>query len=204
MSKLKIAVIVSSTRPTRFGDKPAQWILDKANERAEIQAELVDLRDFDLPFFDEMASNLWMPSSNPKAVAWQNKVSEYDGYIFVVAEYNRSITGALKNALDQAYVNWNKKPFGIVGYGTVGAARAAEHLRTIGTELQMVSTRSAVHIGGADFFAVHPLGGQNKPFAEIEGSVGGAAKDMLDQLIWWGNATRAAREEDAALAEAAE
>jgi NAD(P)H-dependent FMN reductase len=145
-----------------------------------------------------------MPSSNPKAVAWQDKVSEYDGYIFVVAEYNRSITGALKNALDQPYVNWNKKPFGIVGYGTVGAARAAEHLRTIGTELQMVSTRSAVHIGGADFFAVHPLGGQNKPFAEIEGSVGGAAKDMLDQLIWWGNATRAAREEDAALAEAAE
>ena len=204
MSKLKIAVIVSSTRPTRFGDKPAQWILDKANERAEIQAELVDLRDFDLPFFDEMASNLWMPSSNPKAVAWQNKVSEYDGYIFVVAEYNRSITGALKNALDQAYVNWNKKPFGIVGYGTVGAARAAEHLRTIGTELQMVSTRSAVHVGGADFFAVHPLGGQNKPFAEIEGSIGGGAKDMLDQLIWWGNATKAAREEDAALAEAAE
>jgi NAD(P)H-dependent FMN reductase len=204
MSKLKIAVIVSSTRPTRFGDKPAQWIVDKANERAEIQAELVDLRDFDLPFFDEMASNLWMPSSNPKAVAWQNKVSEFDGYIFVIAEYNRSITGALKNALDQAYVNWNKKPFGIVGYGTVGAARAAEHLRTIGTELQMVSTRSAVHIGGADFFAVHPLGGQNKPLSDIEASIGAGAKDMLDQLVWWGQATKAAREDDEAVAEAAE
>ena len=129
MSKLKIAVIISSTRPTRFGEKPAQWILDKANERPEIEAEIVDLRDFNLPFFDEMASNAWMPSQNAEAVRWQNKISEFDGYIFVVAEYNRAITGALKNALDQAYVNWNKKAFGAVGYGTVGGARAIENLR---------------------------------------------------------------------------
>jgi NAD(P)H-dependent FMN reductase len=203
VSKLKIGVIISSTRPTRFGDKPAQWILEKANERPEIEAELVDLRDFDLPFFDEMASNLWMPSSNPQAVKWQQKVGEFDGFIFVVAEYNRAITGALKNALDQAYNEWNKKPFTAVGYGTVGAARAIENLRTIAVELQMVSTRSAVHIGGADFFAVHPLGQQNKPFSEIEGSVGNSVKDSLDQLIWWGQATKAARE-GANVAQAAE
>ena len=140
MSKLKIAVIISSTRPTRFGELPAKWIADKVNERPELQAEIVDLRDFDLPFFDEMASNAWMPSANPEAVRWQNKISEFDGYIFVTAEYNRSITGALKNALDQAYVNWNKKPFGAVGYGSVGGARAVEHLRNIGVELQMVPT----------------------------------------------------------------
>ncbi|HEY8574762.1 MAG TPA: NAD(P)H-dependent oxidoreductase [Devosia sp.] len=204
MSKLKIAVIISSTRDSRFGDKPAQWILDRANQRADIEAELVDLRDFDLPFFNEMASNLWMPSSDPRAVAWQNKVAGFDGYIFVVAEYNRSITGALKNALDQAYVEWNRKPFGMVAYGSVGGARAAEHLRNIGTELQMVSTRSAVHIGGSDFFAVHPLGQQNKPFSEIEGSIGGPANDMLDQLAWWGNATKAARAAEAATKQAAE
>ena len=197
MSKLKIGVVISSTRATRFGDKPAQWILDKANERAEIEAELLDLRDFDLPFFDEAASNLWMPSSDPRAVAWQNKLAEFDGFIFVVAEYNRSITGALKNALDQAYKEWNRKPFGIIGYGSVGAARAAEHLRGIGVELQMVSTRSAVHIGGSDFFAVHPLGQQNKPLTDIEGSIGPSAKEMLDQLVWWGNATKAAREQSA-------
>ena len=81
--------------------------------------------------------------------------------------------------------------------------RAAEHLRTIGTELQMVSTRSAVHIGGQDFFVVHPLGGQNKPLSEIEASIGPAAKDMLDQLTWWGQATKAARDSEA-LAQAAE
>ena len=204
MSKLKIAVMISSTRPTRFGDLPAQWIADKVNERAELQAEIVDLRDFDLPFFDEMASNAWMPSANQNAVKWQNKISEFDGYIFVTAEYNRSITGALKNALDQAYTNWNKKPFGAVGYGTVGGARAVEHLRNIGVELQMVPTRSAVHIGGADFAAVHPGFGGTKTLTEIEGSIGNSAKDMLDQLTWWGKATKAARDEDAQQAQAAE
>ena len=197
MSKLKIAVIISTTRPTRFGHLPAQWIADYANKRGDIAAEIVDLRDFDMPLFDEMASNAWMPSVNPVAVAWQNKISEFDGYIFVTAEYNRSISGALKNALDQAYINWNKKPFSAVGYGTVGGARAVEHLRTIGVELQMVPTRSAVHIGGADFAAVHPGFGGTKAISELEGTIGNSANDMLDQIVWWGNAAKAAREADA-------
>ncbi|WEK05488.1 MAG: NAD(P)H-dependent oxidoreductase [Candidatus Devosia phytovorans] len=203
MSKLKIAVIISSTRPTRFGEIPAKWILEKANERPEIQAEIVDLRDFDLPFFDEAASNAWMPSQNAEAVRWQNKISEFDGYIFVTAEYNRSITGALKNALDQAYVNWNKKAFTAVGYGTLGGARAVEHLRTIGIELQMAPTRSAVHIAGADFAAVHPGFGGTKSLNDLEASIGNSTKDSLDQLIWWSQATKAARANEA-VAQAAE
>lgn len=202
MSKLKIAVIISSTRDARFGEKPAQWILEKAKERPELEVELVDLRDFDLPFFNEVASNAWAPTQDPKAVAWQNKISEFDGYIFVVAEYNRAITGALKNAIDQAYTNWNKKAFGAVGYGSVGGARAVENLRTIGVELQMASTRSAVHIGGADFFTVWG-GGGNQPMSAIEGSIGQSAKDMLDQLVWWTKATKDAREQEQ-VAQAAE
>lgn len=193
MSKLKIGVIISSTRATRFGEIPAKWILDKVNERPEIDAEILDLREFDLPFFDEVASNAWVPSQNANAVRWQNKISEFDGYIFVTAEYNRAITGALKNAIDQAYTNWNKKVFGAVGYGSVGGARAVENLRTIGVELQMVSTRSAVHIAGAEFMSVHPGFGGTKSLADIEASIGNSAKDMLDQLVWWGNATKAAR-----------
>lgn len=204
MSKLKIGVIISSTRPTRFGEVPAQWILEKANQRPEIDAEIVDLRDFDLPFFDEMASNAWMPSQNANAVKWQKKIGEFDGFIFVVAEYNRAITGALKNALDQAYVEWNKKAFGAVGYGSVGGARAIENLRTIGVELQMASTRSAVHIAGADFMSVHPGFGGTKSLNDLEASIGNSAKDMLDQLVWWGEATKAAREDDLAAAKAAE
>ncbi|WDR03804.1 NAD(P)H-dependent oxidoreductase [Devosia algicola] len=202
MSKPKIAIIISSTRDTRFADKPAQWILEIARQRPELDVELVDLKAFDLPFFNEAASNLWMPSSDPRAVAWQSKIGEFDGYIFVIAEYNRSITGALKNALDQAYTEWNRKPAAIVGYGALGAARAAEHLRTIAIELQMVPVRSAVHIGGSDFMTVHPMG-KNEPIATIADHLVGSARDMLDQLTWWVNATKTAREEDQ-IAEAAE
>lgn len=191
-SKPRIAVIVGSTRPTRFADAPAQWILNQAQARGDMEVELVDLRDHPLPFFDEKASNLWMPSENPQAVRWQKTVARYDGYIFVVAEYNRSITGALKNALDQAYKEWNHKPFTAIGYGSVGAARAIEHLRTIGVELQMVSTRSAIHVGGVDFRTVYPMFG-NKPFREIEANLLPSAKAALDELMWWARATMAAR-----------
>ena len=191
--KPRIAVILGSTRDSRFGAKPAEWILAQARARGDWEVDLVDLKEYDLPLFNEMASNAWMPSSDPRATAWQETIASYDGYIFVVAEYNRSITGALKNALDQAYVDWNRKAFGVVGYGALGAARAVEHLRTIGIELQMASTRSGVHIAGADFFAVHPLGQQNKPLSTIEPTVGGSAKAMLDELDWWTRATIAAR-----------
>ncbi len=192
-TKPRIAVIIGSTRPTRFADKPAQWILKQAQARGDMDVELVDLRDHPLPFFDEMASNLWMPSKGPEAIRWQQTIARYDGFIFVVAEYNRSITGALKNALDQAYKEWNRKPFTAIGYGGTGAARAIEHLRLIGIELQMVPTRGAVHIGGVDLMAVHPLGGVNKPIEEIEAHLAGPAKSALDELLWWAKATMAAK-----------
>ena len=188
----RIAIIIGSTRATRFADKPAQWMLKQAKARSDMQAELVDLRDFDLPLFDEAASNKWMPSSDPKAVAWQKKIAEFDGYIFVTAEYNHSITGALKNALDQAYVEWNRKPMGAIGYGGVGAARAVEHLRNIAVELDMVPVHGAVHIAGGDFMAVHPMGA-NGPMESIEDHLMGGAKNLLDDMVWWANATKAAR-----------
>lgn len=191
-SKPKIGVIVGSTRPTRFADIPARWILKQAQARADMDATLIDLRDHPLPFFDEMASNMWVPSKNPEAIRWQQTVGQFDGYIFVVAEYNRSITGALKNALDQAYKEWNRKPFTAIGYGSTGASRAIEHLRTIGVELQMVSTHQGVHIGGGDFMTIHPMFG-NKPIEEIEGNLLPATKTALDELVWWAKATMAAK-----------
>lgn len=193
MSTPRIAVILGTTRDSRFGLAPAEWIVERAAARDDWQVDLVDLKEFDLPLFNEVASNAWMPSTDARAVAWQEKIAQYDGFIFVTPEYNRSITGALKNALDQAYVEWNRKAFGIVSYGSVGGTRAAEHLRTIGIELQMVSTRSAVHIGGGDFFSVHPLGGDPKPISTLEGSIGNSADAMLSELDWWTRATMAAR-----------
>jgi NAD(P)H-dependent FMN reductase len=188
----RIALIIGSTRPTRFADVPAQWMLKQAKAHSGINVELIDLRDFKLPFFDEKATNRWMPSENPEAVRWQQTIARFDGFIFVVAEYNHSITAALKNALDEAYNEWNHKPFTAIGYGGVGAARAIEHLRLIGIELQMASTQTAVHIGGTDLLAIHPMG-QKKPIEEIEAHLLPSAKTSLDQLAWWAKATMAAR-----------
>ncbi|WP_134726748.1 NADPH-dependent FMN reductase [Paracoccus luteus] len=193
MPKPRIAVIIGSTRKARFADKPAQWLMGKIKDHAELDFELVDLRDFDLPFFDEAASNLWVPSSDPRAVAWQDKLAQFDGYLFIVAEYNRSITGALKNALDQAYKEWNRKPMAALAYGSLGGARALEHLRNSAVELQMVPLRNAVHIGGGDFFKVW-TGGQDAPISEIEDHLQGSLDAMLEELVWWTRATKAARE----------
>lgn len=190
---LKIAVIISSTRPTRFGHLPAEWIKAQAAKRGDMEVEIVDLRDFPLPFFDEVASNAWVPSENAVAQAWQKKIAGFDGYIFSVAEYNRSITGALKNALDQAYVEWGRKPMAAIAYGSMGGARALEHLRSIAVELQMVPVRNAVHIGGGDFFKIHPGFGGSGDLGEIEGAILKSAEATLEDLAWWGKATKAAR-----------
>ncbi|MFT4011931.1 MAG: NAD(P)H-dependent oxidoreductase [Paracoccus sp. (in: a-proteobacteria)] len=192
MTKPNIAIIIGSTRATRFADKPAAWLLENAQKRDDMRFELVDLRDYDLPLFNEAASNLWMPSSDPRAVKWQQKLAEFDGYIFLTAEYNHSITGALKNALDQAYKEWNRKPAAAMGYGGVGAARAIEHLRGIAVELQMVPLRNAVHLGGGDFFKVSPLGG-NGEMAEVQANLISSLNAMLDELLWWAQATVAQR-----------
>ena len=192
MSKLKIGIIVAATRDSRFGHVPAQWIYDLAKANPEIDAELVDLKSYDLPMFNEHASNLWMPSSDSKAVAWQKKLGELDGFIVVTPEFNHSIPGSLKNAFDQAYKEWNHKPIGFVGYGMIGAARAVEHARGIAAELHMVSTRNAVHISGSEFVKVHPGMGK-QPFETIIDIIKPSALALLQDIIWWGKATKAAR-----------
>jgi NAD(P)H-dependent FMN reductase len=193
MSNPKIAIIVGSTRKVRFADLPTNWIKAQAEARGDMEIEVLDLRDYPMPIFDEMASNAYVPTQDPVAQAWQKKLAGFDGYIFVVAEYNHSITGALKNALDQAYVEWAKKPMGAIAYGSMGGARALEHLRMIAVELQMVPVRNAVHIGGGDFWKVHPGVGGSGNLADIEGAITPSAKAMLDDMAWWAKATMVAR-----------
>jgi NAD(P)H-dependent FMN reductase len=197
----RIALIISSTRPTRWADKAAQWALKHMQARDDIEVELVDLRDFDLPFFDAVASNAYVPTQDPKAQRWNQTIARFDGYVFLVAEYNRSITGPLKNALDWDYVNWGRKPMGVVGYGSVGAARAIEQLRTMAVELQMVPVRAGVHIGGSDFYRVGPYNANPEPLEALDGLLGGSMKDMLDQVAWYATVLKPARE--AAQAQAA-
>jgi NAD(P)H-dependent FMN reductase len=194
--KPRIALIIGSTRKARWADTPAQWMLKKMQERDDFDVELVDLRDFDLPLFDEAFSNQWAPSQDPRAIRWQETIKAFDGYVFVVAEYNRSITGALKNALDQDYVGWNNKPMGMIAYGTTGGARAAEHLRLIAVELQMVPVRSAVHIGGSDFYRVIPHTPNFEPLEALEPILANSVKDTLDQVSWYAKVLKKAREAD--------
>jgi len=200
MSKPKIAVIIGSIRPNRFGDKPARWIAEHAKARGDVDVELVDLADYKLPLFDAPASDAWMPSPNPIAVEWQNKLAEFDGYIFVTAEYNRSVPGALKNAIDWAYTPFTRKAAAFVGYGSVGGARAVEHLRNIMVETQAVPVRHAIHIGGSDFMPI--MMGQ-KTWDDVKAGFDMFVPDLLNNLVWWTNATKAARQADLAQAVAA-
>lgn len=194
MSKPRIAVIIGTTRATRFGHKAAEWIHELAAQREDMELELVDLRDYPLPFFEEVASNAYAPSQNETAVRWQQKVDSFDAYIIVTAEYNRSVPGVLKNALDYAYPEWARKPVAFVGYGGVGAARAIEHLRNIAVELQMAPIRAGVHIQGGDFMGVWQQGKDIRELTHLAGNAG----LMLDQLAWWTAALKSAREKDQA------
>ena len=194
MAKLKIGIIIGSTRPGRFADTPAKWIYDLAGKRPEFEVELVDLRDYPMPFFEDATSHAYRPEQpNRHVLAWQEKVSSLDGYIVTVAEYNRGPTAVLKNALDYAYNEWNNKPIAFVGYGGVWASRAVEQLRLHAVELQMAPIRTAVHILLPDFLAVK---GGEKKLDEIE-HLNQGANAMLDQFTWWVKALKAARDNTA-------
>lgn len=196
----RIALVLSSTRPSRFADTPAAWIMEQAAERDDLSLEILDLRAFPMPFFEAPASDLWMPATDTRVIAWQQAVSRYDGFIFLTAEYNRSIPAVLKNALDQAYRPFMRKPMAVFSYGSVGGTRAAEHLRTIAIELQMVPSRFGVHLGGSEFLAVHPIGGKNAPMSDVEGAIADGTKTMFDDLVFWARTITPARQEATAKA----
>jgi len=190
MSKLNTGIIVGSTREGRFADKPAQWIFDLARERSELEVELIDLRDYPLPFFEDASSPAYGPSPNAVAQRWQKKIESLDGFIFTAAEYNRGPTAVLKNALDYAYNEWNNKPAAFAGYGGTGGTRAVEQLRLIAIELQLAPIRTGVHILLPDFLAVRS---GEKTLAEIA-HLNEGARGMLDQFTWWAKALKVARE----------
>jgi NAD(P)H-dependent FMN reductase len=189
MSQPRIGIVIGTTRQGRFGDKPAAWIHGIAAGRGDMQTEIVDLRDYPMPLFDEPASPFYVPPKNEAAQRWGRKVAELDGFIFVTSEYNHAPPASLKNALDYAYKEFNRKPAAFVGYGGVGGARAVEHLRMICVELQMAPTRSGVFIGGADFMGMFLHG---KTFADTP-HLDPTAVAMLDDLAWWVHALKAAR-----------
>ena len=193
MNMLKVHVIMGSTREGRYGDKPAHWILDKVKAKEGIEAELIDLRDWPLPFFNQPVSPSMAKEGYEYDLAkkWAAKVAEADAYIIVTPEYNHGYPAVLKNALDWVYYQWNKKPVAFVSYGSVGGARSVEQLRGVVAELQMAGMREAVHISWDIYMAtmkesIPPNPELFKPFDQ-------KANGMIDQLVWWGNALKTAR-----------
>ncbi len=194
MENPRIGIIISTTREGRFGDEPARWVLDMASGRTDLDFEIVDLRDYPLSLFGETDSPAYNGSLEPGAARrWSRKMAELDGYLFVTAEYNHSVPGVLKNALDHVYPECNRKPAAFVGYGGVGGARAVEQLRLIYIELQMAPTRTAVHIGMEPYLGVSKHGKRLSDYDYLDKS----AVATLDELAWWTNTLKAGRVEEA-------
>lgn len=187
MKKLKIAIILGSTRPNRNGEAVAKWVREKAEQRSDAKFDLIDLREVDLPFLNEGIPPSQGQYEHEHTRRWSRTVAAYDGYVLVSPEYNHGTSAVLKNALDTVYKEWNNKAAGIVAYGSVKGARAVEQLRLTLAELQVATVRAQVGFAlDSDFKDMKTF--QPQPGREKELDV------MLDQLLAWGNALRGVRE----------
>jgi NAD(P)H-dependent FMN reductase len=188
MDTLNIKVILGTTRPNRFGEQPAQWIFEKAKMRPDFDVELLDLRDFPMPFFEEpvppgMAKDSY---THPVVTRWREKIREADGFIIATPEYNHGYPAVLKNALDYVYFAWNRKAVGFVAWGGLGGGRVVEQLRGVAIELDMVPIRWAVHM--VNFWALlDDTGKVNTQSFERSGDA------LVEHLAWWSRALKNAR-----------
>jgi NAD(P)H-dependent FMN reductase len=186
-----ISVIVGSTRQGRFSEKPAQWILQQL-KKGDVDALLLDLRDFPMPFFDQAVSPATPgrpPYENEVVKKWTAAIGASDGFIFVTPEYNYGPPAVLKNAIDWVYPEWNRKAAAFVSYGGAMGARSVQQLREVVIEVQLAPIRSSVHIPVATLMAHFRGGDVDKGLAELETP----AKVMIDDLLWWTTALKTAR-----------
>jgi NAD(P)H-dependent FMN reductase len=187
-----ISVIVGSTRQGRFSEKPAQWIFQHLQKRDGIEARLLDLRDFPMPFFDQPLTPAMPgrpPYENEVVKRWTAEIAASDGFVFVAPEYNYGTSAVLKNAIDWVYPEWNRKAAAFVGFGSAMGARAIQQLRETMIEVQIAPVRSSVHIPVATLWAHFQGGDVDKGLGEL----GKQADVMIDDLLWWTTALKAAR-----------
>lgn len=187
---LKIAIIIGSTRPNRLGEAVAKWVYEIAKSRTDADFELVDLRDFNLPLLDEPMPPSMGKYTKEHTKVWAEKITSFDGYIFVTPDYNRSMPAALKNAIDFLYAEWNNKAAGFVGYSGSGSVRAIEQLRIVMSELQIADVRGQVNLSlmtdFKNFSEFSPA-----PFHE------NILQTMLSQVIDWSDALKTLRDKKA-------
>ena len=183
---LKGGIIVGSTRPGRKADAVAKWVHALAAARGDAEYEIVDIADFNLPLLDEPIPPSMGKYSKPHTKTWAAKIASLDAFVFVTPEYNHSTSGALKNALDFLYAEWNNKAAGFVGYGSAGGVRAVEQLRLVMGELQVADVRAAVALSLHHDFENYTV---FKPGPQHEKAV----QTLLDQVLAWGDAFKALR-----------
>lgn len=193
--KLNIKVILGSTRQGRFSDKPGTWILEQLQAKQNLEAEILDLRDYPMPFFNEAETPSYKtkPYTDPVVVKWTGKIAEADAFIVVAPEYNHGYPGVLKNALDYAYQEWNNKPIAFVTYGSAMGARSVEQLRAVAIELQMAPIRNALHMP----YDVVVAASKKMPETEIFAPYAERADGLAEQLVWWAKALKYARQKSA-------
>jgi NAD(P)H-dependent FMN reductase len=188
---INVAVIVGSTRPGRKAPDVANWVMEIAGTRGDAAFELVDIQDFDLPLLDEPVPPSMGQYSQPHTKAWAAKIAEFDGFVFVTPEYNHGTSGALKNAIDYLYKEWNHKAAGFVGYGSAGGARAIENLRLVMGELMVADVRAQVMLSlftdFENFSTFNPAEHHER-----------AVEAMLDQVVQWSAALKPLRKDDPA------
>lgn len=197
---VKIAIIIGSTRPGRKAHTVAQWVhrlaTGRNDARKDVQYELVDILDYALPLLDEPVPPSMGQYSKPHTKAWANKIDSFDGFVFVTPEYNHGTSGALKNAIDFLYREWNNKAAAFVSYGSAGGTRAVESLRLVMGELQVADVRAQVALSLYTDFENFT---EFKPAAHHEKEV----FQMLDQLTAWAGALRGLREGSGGFAKSA-
>ncbi|MFI7081494.1 NADPH-dependent FMN reductase [Micromonospora sp. NPDC049903] len=184
---IKVGIIIGSTRPRRNGEAVARWVHDVAAKRSDAEFQLIDLLDYKLPHLDEVMPASLGQYSQEHTRAWANAVAGFDAFVFVTPEYNHSTSGALKNAIDFLYAEWNNKAAGFVSYGSAGGTRAVEHLRLVVAELQMADVQAQV---GLSLFTDFEHFSVFKPGPHQEE----ALHTMLNQLVAWGSALASLRE----------
>jgi NAD(P)H-dependent FMN reductase len=183
---LNVAIIIGSTRPNRNGEAVGKWIYEIAKKRNDANFELLDIKDYNLPLLDEPIPPSMGQYTKEHTKTWSLKIDSFDAYIFVTAEYNHGIPGALKNAIDFLYKEWNNKVAGFVSYGGAGGVRSVEQLRLVMAELKVATARSQVTIS---LFTDFENFTKFKPASFQDNS----AKAMLDDVIAWGGALKTLR-----------
>lgn len=183
---IRVGIIVGSTRPGRKALAVAQWAYEVARKRTDAHYEIVDIEAFKLPLLDEPVSPSMGKYTKDHTKAWGAKIDSFDAFVFVTPEYNHSTSGALKNAIDFVYREWNNKAAGFISYGYAGGVRAVEQLRGIMGEIQIADVRAQVVLSMLTDFENHTT---FKPGAHQEGSL----KTLLDQVTSWGEALKTTR-----------